>query len=241
MSELIKERNEIAKTIFLKGDKHAFTAVREANELMAEMYGEDWNNEDAAADTQAPAPAERPTDSPKPNDNRPVTERVQTFQDALDELGSAHPLWIEYRDIVAAKEGAVSTDLIAYLKLRIITAAYNEGWEPRFTPGENRYYPWFWLYTNDEWNELDEEDKESGVSFGVSAYDGALCGFLYACTLCAPSYTCARIGARLCFKTRALAECAAKRFAQLWFDFHVFIPDADGSNKLKVQPINEEK
>ena len=240
MRELIKERNEIAKTIFLKGDKHAFTAVSEANKLMAEMYGEDWNNEDAAADTQAPAPAERPTDSPKPKDNRPVTERVQTFQDALDELGSAHPLWIEYRDIMAAKEGAVSTDLIAYLKLRIITAAFNEGWEPRFTPGEYRYYPWFWLYTKDEWNELDEEDKENGVFFGGYAYYGAYCGFLYAHTYNAPSNTNAYIGSRLCFETRAKAECAAKRFAQLYFDYYMFVPDADGSNKLKVQPQNKE-
>lgn len=228
MSELIKERNEIAKTIFLKGDKHAFTAVREANELMAEMYGEDWNNEDAAADT------------PKPKDNRPVTERVQTFQDALDELGSAHPLWIEYRDMVAAKEGAVSTDLIAYLKLRIITAAFNEGWEPRFTPGEYRYYPWFWLYTKDEWNELDEEDKENGVFFGGGAHNGALCGFLSASTNYAPSYADAPVGSRLCFETRAKAECAAKRFAQLYFDYYMFVPDADGSNKLKVQPQNKE-
>lgn len=240
MSELIKERNEIAKTIFLKGDKHAFTAVSEANKLMAEMYGEDWNNEDAAADTQALAPAERPTDSPKHKDNRPVTERVQTFQDALDELGSAHPLWIEYRDIVAAKEGAVSTDLIAYLKLRIITAALNEGWEPRFTPGEYRYYPWFWLYTKDEWAELDEEDKENGVLFGGTADDGAACGILYAYTNNAPSAAYANIGSRLCFETRAKAECAAKRFAQLYFDYYMFVPDADGSNKLKVQPQNKE-
>lgn len=240
MSELIKERNEIAKTIFLKGDKHAFTAVSEANKLMAEMYGEDWNNEDAAADTQAPAPAERPTDSPKPKDNRPVTERVQTFQDALDELGSAHPLWIEYRDIVAAKEGAVSTDLIAYLKLRIITAALNEGWEPRFTPCEYRYYPCFWLYTKDEWNELDEEYKENGVYFGGNASTGAYCGFLYAYSNNAPSTSYAIIGSRLCFETRAKAECAAKRFAQLYFDYYIFVPDADGSNKLKVQPKNKE-
>lgn len=240
MSELIKERNEIAKTIFLKGDKHAFTAVSEANKLMAEMYGEDRNNEDAAADTQALAPAERPTDSPKPKDNRPVTERVRTFQDALDELGSAHPLWIEYRDIVAAKEGAVSTDLIAYLKLRIITAALNEGWEPRFTPGEYRYYPWFWLYTKDEWAELDEEDKENGVFFGGDADNGAYCGFLYAYAIGAPSRAHAFIGSRLCFETRAKAECAAKRFAQLYFDYYMFVPDADGSNKLKVQPQNKE-
>lgn len=174
-------------------------------------------------------------------ERRPVTERIQTFQDALDELGSSHPLWIEYRDIVAAKEGAVSTDLIAYLKLRIIAAAFNEGWQQQFVPGEDRYYPWFWLYTQEEWNELDEEDKESGVFFGGRATYGAGCGFLYANTGSAPSYTHAGLGSRLCFKTRALAECAAKRFAQLWFDFHVFIPDADGSNKLKVQPINEEK
>lgn len=59
MNELIKERNEIAKTIFLRGDEHAFTAVNEANKLMAEMYGEDW--EDKA---QEPAPQPAATTNP---------------------------------------------------------------------------------------------------------------------------------------------------------------------------------
>ena len=33
-------------------------------------------------------------------DNRPVTERIKTFEDALDELGDEHPLVKEYWGVV---------------------------------------------------------------------------------------------------------------------------------------------
>ena len=41
-------------------------------------------------------------------------------------------------------------DILAYLKLRIIVQALNEGWKPKFTEGEVRYHPWFKLFTDQE-------------------------------------------------------------------------------------------
>lgn len=67
-------------------------------------------------------------------DNRPVTERIKTFDDACNELGDEHPLVTQYRLIYGAyKNDPVTEDLIAYLKLRIITAALNEGCGSRLT------------------------------------------------------------------------------------------------------------
>ena len=48
-TERIKERNEIAKTIYLKNtivtESVAYNAVQAANEMMAQMYGRDWESE----------------------------------------------------------------------------------------------------------------------------------------------------------------------------------------------------
>ena len=59
-------------------------------------------------------------------DNRPVTERIKTFEDACEELGAEHPLvklWTDYPYIGLNSQ---SEDVVAYMKLRIICAALNE-------------------------------------------------------------------------------------------------------------------
>ena len=72
-------------------------------------------------------------DEPKTG-NRPVTERVKTFEDALNELGEHNQLVAAYR---CHKDMADDDkDLVAYLKLRIIAAALNEGWKPKFASGQ---------------------------------------------------------------------------------------------------------
>ena len=118
-------------------------------------------------------------------DNRPVTERIKTFDDACNALGDEHPLVTQYRLTAAAYKGDPMTeDFIAYLKLRIIVAALNEGWEPKFEKGEYRYFPWFYLYTKEQYDELDDEEKgrcvlRSGGS--TSAYYGFV--YVGACTM----------------------------------------------------------
>lgn len=91
-------------------------------------------------------------------DNRPVTERIKTFEDACEELGAEHPLvklWTDYPYIGLNSQ---SEDVVAYMKLRIICAALNEGWEPQFTEDEWRYFPWFTLYTQQEIENMDEDE-----------------------------------------------------------------------------------
>lgn len=67
-------------------------------------------------------------------DLRPVTERIKTYADAVNELGNNHPL------VIAATNAEENndTDLQAYTKLRVITAALNEGWKPKFDEYEVR-------------------------------------------------------------------------------------------------------
>ena len=76
-----------------------------------------------------------------------VKDRIKTFEDAINELGEGHKFVVDY---TALKGSTLSNDVIAYLKLRIISAALNEGWEHQFTEYEYRDFPWFCLYTKRE-------------------------------------------------------------------------------------------
>lgn len=109
--------------------------------------------------------------------NLSIMDRIKTFEDAVKELGEKHPAVCEYNAIVSAGlETSMSPDILAYFKLRIITAALNEGWEPQFTVGEYRYWPWFWLYTQEEVDAMTEAERSELLYVGGHAHHGALCG-----------------------------------------------------------------
>ncbi len=152
-------------------------------------------------------------------DNRPVTERIKTFDDACNALGDEHPLVTQYRLTAAAYKGDPMTeDFIAYLKLRIIVAALNEGWEPKFEKGEYRYFPCFYLYTKEQYDELDDEEKgrcvlRSGSSTGSSN------GLVNCNSTVDASFSFASLGSRLVFRTRELAAYAGRQFTEEWADF----------------------
>lgn len=152
-------------------------------------------------------------------DNRPVTERIKTFEDACEELGAEHPLvklWTDYPDIGLNSQ---SEDVVAYMKLRIICAALNEGWEPQFTKDEWRYFPWFVLYTQEEIDDMDEDEKSRVVYRGCSHAD-AYGGVSGAYAGSDASHTDAYIGSRLAFKSRELAIYAGKQFIELYADLN---------------------
>ena len=159
-----------------------------------------------------------------PKDNRPITERVNTFEDAVKELGESHPLIAAYNGYKSAIDPVVAedADVVAYLKLRIIAAALNEGWKPQFTDDEHRYYPWFVLYTEEEYNELDEEEK-SRVVFRSNSYASADGGVAFSFANYDSSYSHTNIGSRLAFKNSDLARYAGKQFLDIWADY-VFKP-----------------
>lgn len=154
-------------------------------------------------------------------DCRPVTERIKTIDDACRELGDEHPLVQQYRcwtQKAPVYDGS-EYDLIAYLKLRIITAALNEGWEPQFTEDETRYHPWFWLYTQEELDKMGDDEKERRCMMLTGDYQTEFAGFGCASSSYAPSYSSASVGSRLCLRTDELATYCGRQFNQLWADF----------------------
>ena len=121
-------------------------------------------------------------------------------------------------------------NLRAFLQLRIIAAALNEGWEPQFDEDEVRWYPWFVLYSADELAEKSDEWKAARVIVPLDNYRvvgrsdgdaGAYGGLVYAYAGLASSYSSTYFGSRLAFKTEALANYAARQFADLWADFYL--------------------
>lgn len=146
-----------------------------------------------------------------------IKERVKTFEDACNVLGADHKFVCEF-DSISSEMGDASIDLLSYLKLRIIAAAINEGWEPQFTEDEYRYYPWFLLYTKEEFDNLDDDEKKNCCLLGGSANNGARAGLAYVRSYDVTS-SAAGVGSRLCFKTRDLAEYCGKQFVKIWSDF----------------------
>lgn len=155
-------------------------------------------------------------------DNRPVTERIKSFEDALEELevraangdNTAKMLYDDWHNVTTD-----SDDLIAFLKLRIVCAALNEGWEPKHTEDEVRYYPWHWLYTQDELNDMREEEKINRCMLPTGEYQTEFAGFGYANSNDAPSNAYADLGSRLCLRSEQLAVYCGKQFIKLWADF----------------------
>lgn len=145
-------------------------------------------------------------------DNRPVTERIKTFEDACATLG------IDAFTEEEKYEGMMP-DEVAYQKLRIICQALNEEWTPKFTKDEVRWYPWHWLYDDEEIADMDDEEKADRHFMTTGEYVTEYAGFAYAHSYYAPSGTFAYFGSRLCLKSDALATYCGKQFIRLWADF----------------------
>ena len=162
------------------------------------------------------------TDTCKPaKDNRPVAERIKTFEDALNVLSAKkgefyEQLIDEYKEL---QGHPAMKDLVAYIKLRIITAALNEGWQPTFATNEYRYFPYFYGYTKEEVDKMDDEQKKELWLFGGRSSDGAACGLASADSYSAWTHSNAVLSARLALKSRELAIYCGKQFIDIWADY----------------------
>ena len=165
-------------------------------------------------------------------DNRPVIERIKTFEDAVKATGMTLP----FDD---SQLSYLPKDVVSYMKLRIIAAALNELHEatldefPEFTTDEYRWYPWFNLYTQEEIDNMGEEKKKKLWLFGGSSYDGAPCGLAYADSNCVWSYSGSSFSARLAVKSESLAKYFGQQFIDIWSDYVALPRKKDEKNIIK--------
>ena len=177
-------------------------ATEEQKELLENMFGKDMFH---------------------PKD---IRERVKTFADAVEILGKDNQSVIDFhvvsnyilKSAIAHKD--CSRDIIAYAKLRIIAEVLNEGWKPKFDGDECRYYPWFYIYSKEEYEKLDDDEKKECRVVGRSSSNAyAHGGVEYALAFGASSYSYSYYGSRLAFKTIELAEYCGKQFIDIWERF----------------------
>ncbi len=177
-------------------------------------------------------------DEEKANEPKDVTERIKTFYDAVNEVAQraglggdckAQQLIEEYNCHTSKK---TSTDLLTYLKLRIITAALNEGWEPQFVMGEERWLPWLYLYSKNEIDNMSDDEKDEKQLFLFDdSTNGSFSGFTLSYTFSGGIY--AFYEQRLVYKTAALAEYAERQFIGIYARYFI------GDKAINVLPWRE--
>lgn len=159
------------------------------------------------------------------NDNRPVMERIKTFEDACKELAkraeSNEGIALLLADYESNACNIKTKGTLAYMKLCIIAAALNEGWEPQFTEDEYSRFPWFTLWTEEELKEKSEEwkaDHKLWMFGGVSSL-GSSCGLAFAGPNNSWTYSYVYCSARLAVKSARLADYFGKQFIDIWADY----------------------
>lgn len=165
-----------------------------------------------------------------PRDTRPITERVKCWDDVVRELGY-DPVERMLDHCERGDGFDIEPDEIAYIKLKAIAKVLNEGWEPQFTTDEYRYFPWFYLYTQEDIDEMTENER-SRVVLRSYAPAYACGGVACANALHDSSSANTNYGSRLAFKTRELAIYAGQQFVDIWADF-VFRPKAKSADASK--------
>jgi hypothetical protein len=153
-------------------------------------------------------------------DVKPITERVKTFEDAVRILGEGNELVREFNDFKEHTD-FLTGDVMAYIKLRIVVAALNEGWVPSFKEDEFRWYPWFNLYTDEEVAKMSEEQKKRVLLWGGYSDDGSSSGLACADSNGAWSFSDAHVGSRLALKSEELADYVGRQFIELYKEFMI--------------------
>lgn len=158
-------------------------------------------------------------------DNRPVTERIKTFEDAVKATGITLPLDDN-------QLSCFPKDVVAYMKLRIIAAALNGLTEdtldefPKFATDEYAWHPWFYLYTQEEIDNMNEEKKKNIWMVCGYSDNGSALGLASAPSNFAWSDSYLYVSARLAVKSEELAKYFGQQFIDIWSDY-VTLPRKD--------------
>lgn len=167
------------------------------------------------------------------NPNKPSLDdytTIKTYEDACEALDE-NPILSENREKALCAEFPDHWDyrqnmpkhIIALMKLETISRAL---WGRDFQPqpdGEGSkiyWYPWFALYTQDEINRMNDDQR--GALLAAVAHLGAIAGFGCLDATNRSSYAYAYIGFRLCQETEEKAEYFGKQFIKIWADYLAF-------------------
>lgn len=149
---------------------------------------------------------------------------IKTYEDACEAL-SVEPIFNEPNPIMNlyGVEYEVEPHIIALMKLETISRAlWGKDWmpEPDASGSKLFYYPVFALYTQQEIDNMNE-DERGGLLSALANY-GAFAGFGYLHTHGRSSGALANNGFRLCQETREKTVYFGKQFLELWAEYLKF-------------------
>lgn len=149
---------------------------------------------------------------------------IKTYEDACEAL-SVEPIFNEPNPIMNlyGVEYEVEPHIIALMKLETISRAlWGKDWmpEPDASGSKLFYYPVFALYTQQEIDNMNEDER--GGLLSANADNGAGAGFGCLSTSLRSSYAAAHSGFRLCQETREKALYFGKQFLELWAEYLKF-------------------
>lgn len=170
------------------------------------------------------------TEGNRPKPSLDDYKTIQSYEDACEALDET-PILSEEREKALCAQFPDHWDyrqdmpkhIIALMKLETISRAL---WGRNFKPkpdgkgSQILWYPWFALYTQEEVDRMDEDQR--GALLAAYAYYGTYAGFGCLFAYYRSSSSDANIGFRLCQETEEKAEYFGKQFIKLWADYLAF-------------------
>lgn len=143
-----------------------------------------------------------------------IIAKVRTFEDACEVLGIAVPEGLP-EILQPQNAGIVPPHIVAMTKLEMITDALNQGWT-WIPDGETKgWWPWFWFFTQEEIDKMDDEEKKYRCIVPAGEFS-KFAGLGYANSHSAWSSSAANIGSRLAYRNAELAKHSGRQFIELW-------------------------
>lgn len=170
------------------------------------------------------------TEGNRPKPSLDDYKTIQSYEDACEALDET-PILSEEREKALCAQFPDHWDyrqdmpkhIIALMKLETISRAL---WGRNFKPkpdgkgSQILWYPWFALYTQEEVDRMDEDQR--GALLAAAANIGTAAGFGCLLAYYRSSHSTAYIGFRLCQETEEKAEYFGKQFIKLWADYLAF-------------------
>ena len=148
-----------------------------------------------------------------------IKDKVTTFEDACKLLNL--PETDNRLQLIASD--LTDKRMKAGLQLEIIIEAINEGW--KYTPlcGKIAWWPWHFVYSKHEIENMSEDLRKKNIQMYVDNYDNLLpdefAGLGYAYSYAAWSDSYSFIGSRLALKSEDLAIYVGRMFPELYYDW----------------------
>lgn len=148
-----------------------------------------------------------------------IKDKVTTFEDACKLLNL--PETDNRLQLIASD--LTDKRMKAGLQLEIIIEAINEGW--KYTPlcGKIAWWPWHFVYSKHEIENMSEDLRKKNIQMYVDNYDNLLpdefAGLGFADSDFAWSVSSSSVGSRLALKSEDLAVYVGRMFPELYYDW----------------------